>query len=689
MLLPEPMSRIVIAGNKSRLDEAIDALYELRLIHLIDHTTGSDEGFAIGAPRPYSEKASERLLSLRAVEKELGIDANKDADEPMQAREVRAKISSGRVESIGQEVFKVLDKRNEIAQKVAEEKARRDELSAIAELPIDLDLYKGYGSITAIVGTVSKDPSAALAALADSELFVTPREKKKKDDKRIVALFVRKEEKDNAMRILTDFEFMEMPVPAGKGPAAAAIADSDAKIKALEADLAEVTKELEALRDKHGADVIALDEELSIETQKGDMPLRIATSDFSFIIDAWVPTSKVGAAVSGMNKLMGDSIYVESQEDRSRSLHDVEHAEPRFKETPTKMNNGNYAKHFEYPVKLLSPPKYHEVDPTIILSIFFPLFFGLMVGDIGYAIPFIILGAYGLKTAKSKDFRAIATVLFFGGIWAFIFGFFFFGEMFGMHFVGMPAAGDKSITWQSLLGLNFPDWFAGIFPQLHPGHGHYGISKVVDVTFLLKISIYIGVVHVLLGFIIGFVNAKMQHGLKAAFFHKGGWIMSFVGIVMFAYAMTELMIFRQPFEGLPLYILIAGVAVLIAGIAVSFRSEGIQAILEVPGLFGNILSYARLTAIGMSKAGMALAFNYISITMIAAGLGGIAGIVVGLLFFGFLHLVIWVLAILSAGLHALRLQYVEMMSKFFEGGGKEYEPLEIKRKNTKIVETEV
>ena len=693
MLLPEPMSRIVIVGNKSRLDEAIEALYELRLLHLIDHTTGLDEGYSIGAPRPYSEKASERLLTLRAVEKELEINAAKEADEQMSAKAARAKISADRVESIGEEVFKVIDRKVEVVQKIAEENAKKEELTLITGIPVDLDLYKGYGSILAIVGSVSKDPSSALAAIADSELFVAGTGKKK-DEKRIIALFIRKEEKENAMRILTDFEFTEIQVPNGKGPAAAAIAEAEANMKELNAKLEEINKELAVLKEKHGADIIALDEELSIESRKGDTPLRIATSEHSFVVDAWVPTAKVKDAITGMDRLMGGNIYVEALEDRSRSLHDVEHAEDRFKETPTKMKNGAYAKHFEYPVKLLSPPKYQEIDPTIILSIFFPLFFGFMVGDVGYAIPFIILGAYGLRTAKHKDFRAIATVLFFGGIWAFIFGFFFFGEMFGMHFVGEIAAGDKSITWQSLFGLHFPDWFVNIFPVLHPHVApgeviHYGVSKVVNVTFLLKISIYIGVIHVLLGFIVGFVNAKMQHGTKAAFFHKGGWIMSFLGIVMFAYAMTEVMIFKKPMEGTPFYILIAGIALLVAGIAVSFKSEGIQAILEVPGLFGNILSYARLTAIGMSKAGMALAFNYISITMIAAGLGGIPGIIVGLVMFSFLHLVIWTLAILSAGLHALRLQYVEMMSKFFEGGGKEYEPLEIKRINTKIVETEV
>ena len=82
----------------------------------------------------------------------------------------------------------------------------------------------------------------------------------------------------------------------------------------------------------------------------------------------------------------------------------------------------------------------------------------------------------------------------------------------------------------------------------------------------------------------------------------------------------------------------------------------------------------------MSKAGMALAFNMIALEMMAPG-GGIM-LVAGLGIFILGHLMIFILAIISAGLHSIRLEYVELFNRFFEGGGVEFNPLKIVRKHT-------
>jgi len=699
MFLPESMSRIVIVGANSCIDETTEVLYDLESIHLIDQTVDADEGFTLGTPRPYSSKAAERLLKVRGMEKDLGINKHTKTI-PISESEIRSQITSDSVESIEKEVRICLDRRNDLNQRITDLNAKKKNLELLARLPIDLDMYAGYRTISSLVGTVEADPTKALADMGEVYASID------KKQGSIVAVFVKNEDKMKAQSILSEHGFSEIVVPEGKGSPKAALDAVNTDLEASNKELEVVQKETEVLFEKHKHFLRASDEELAAETEKGTLPIRIATTKYTFVIDAWVPTPEA-AKVKEIIEAKVSGVYVEIEEDRDRRQKSSDEAETRFKTVPTKMRHGKTTALFEYPTKMMSIPKYNEVDPTVLISIFLPLFFGFMVGDVGYAIPFIILGAYGLKFSKNPDWRAIATVLFFGGIWAFIFGFFFFGEALGMHFIGHYEEGAVTYTWAGLLGLDNLDNFFGSF--LMNGHG-VGKIDAEYVGMLLRLSVYVGIVHLFIGYVVAIYNKTVQLGFKHGFLEKGGPFLIFIGVVLLGFALGFMLIMTdhaliEPlhFLGLDLsialsftddqllYILGAGIAIIAVGAVLVAKSEGAMSILiETVDAFGNILSYTRLVAIGMSKAGMALAFNYIAIGMIAgispdpavAGSSGILLVIIGFILFCVLHLMIWTLAILSGGLHALRLQLVEFMIKFYEGEGTEFTPLKFKHIKT-------
>ena len=686
MFLPESMSRIVIVGANSCIDETIEALYDLENIHLIDHTVDADEGFTLGTPRPYSPKTAERLLKVRGMEKELGINKHTKT-QPISESEIRSQISSDSVESVEAEVNAMADRRNDLNQRITELNAKKRNLELLARLPIDLDLYAGYKSIESIVGTVERDPTEAIGDLG--EVFVSMDKKLGS----VAAVFVKNDDRQQAQNILSECGFTEIAVPEGSGSVDAALSKTEAELAAALREKDVVEKETEVLFEKYKHFLRATDEMLTVDSEKGTLPVRIASTKYSFLIDAWVPTPEAESAKAQLETKV-PAICVEIEENRSRRQAESDAQEERFQTVPTKMRHGKVTQLFEYPTKMMSVPKYNEVDPTVLISIFLPLFFGFMVGDCGYAIPFIILGAYGLKFAKNPDWRAIATVLFFGGIWAFIFGFFFFGEALGMHFVGEYVEGAVTYTWAGLLGLDhLHEFFEGF---LINGHG-VGKIDPLFVGMLLRLSVYVGIVHLFIGYVVAIYNKTVQHGFKHGFLEKGGPFLIFIGVVIFAYAFGWALIMDKYSIGEMFTVtsvlveMIIGIVLIAAGAVLVAKSEGAMSILiETVDAFGNILSYTRLVAIGMSKAGMALAFNYIALGMIAgvnpdpaqAGEISIIMVILGLVIFAFLHLMIWTLAILSGGLHALRLQLVEFMIKFYEGEGTEFSPLKFKHIKT-------
>ncbi|MEM2944024.1 MAG: V-type ATP synthase subunit I [Methanomassiliicoccales archaeon] len=666
MFLPEQMVKVLIVGSKDQLERTVDLLYELGCVHLIDFPSG-EQGISLGSPLPSASDASQKLLRLRAIKKDLGIDELRAA-EPI-AVDVIAEQLDKTIESLHSEISDVMESKKKIEIRLGELEQERRNLEPFASLPLELDHYRGYKSIAVMTGYVRTDPEGVLReALHKFELFTS-------EDKKFVALFVAREEADEAQRILVQHGFSEVPVPHGSGAPSKRLATILDEEKILRENLGFLLAKLDELKEKHALLALAIEEHLSIIVEKSETPLRVGATKHSFIAEAWVPEKDFEKLEKTLQQHLGDRIYVETLARVERKVHKEEIKDDRNEETPVKVENPKPVNLFEYLVELISLPKYNELDPTPMISIFFPMFFGLMVGDVGYGIPFVILGYLGLKKCVSNEWRTIATMLFFGGIFTIIFGLFLFGEAFGLHFA--PSAHGE-VTWSSLLGIEIPHHIElgaisipiGIYSKLH------------DVKMLLYITIWIGIAHLLIGYILGFVNVTIRHGLKHAIFEKLSWLLILIGLVMVALFLLDVLILGKPMDFMDVR-MFAGLGLLVCGMAIGFKGEGANVVLEIPGLLSNIMSYSRLAAIGMSKAGMALAFNAIAIEMIAPA-GGVM-IAVAFVIFAIGHLMIFILAIISAGLHGIRLQYVEFFTKFYEGGGVKFNPLRIRRKYTKEV----
>jgi|GEM_PF-66722 len=343
-------------------------------------------------------------------------------------------------------------------------------------------------------------------------------------------------------------------------------------------------------------------------------------------------------------------------------------------EPPIILDNPKPVKPFEAIINLLSPPQYTEIDPTLFIFVTFPLFFGIMIGDAGYGLVLVIIGIIMRKT----KFGYLAPVLTVAGIYTTIIGIFMFGEAFGMPFYNTAEElGHEELNWSMLLGVDIPRSITINGNE----YNVFGIfNKMLNVQSTLALSIIIGIIHIDIGLVLGFINERKHHGTLKAFCGKIGWIVFEVGFLLGLATMFNISILGEN-------TCMGSLAFILLSIGMIGYGEGGTAIIEIPGLISNILSYTRLVAVGLSKAGMAIAFNKIAFEMnILPGLenGDYGAVGVGILILIVGHTMIVLLGIIASGLHSLRLQYVEFFGKFYKGGGKNFNPFGYARKYTEV-----
>jgi V/A-type H+-transporting ATPase subunit I len=348
---------------------------------------------------------------------------------------------------------------------------------------------------------------------------------------------------------------------------------------------------------------------------------NFALSEYTFVIMGWIPKKKLPQVKKSISDVFSDRVVVK----------ELDTTEKDMEEAPVFYDNPRWVKPFEMIMQLVSPPRYREIDPSPVLAIFFPLFFGVMVGDIGYGIVILLIALLIKKIYGTIAFAAsVADILLISSIPTIIFGY-LYGEFFGD--------------------------FGEMMGWLHPVH-FLGITwnRIEALIPMLIFAIGIGVIHVVLGLIIGMRNAMIMKSRKHLS-EKAGMLLMLIGIIilmgMLAGVVPEMGIY-------PTIILI------VVALPMILYGAGIFGTIEVMSTMGNILSYARLMAIGMASVILAMVANRLGESFEIL----IIGIIVALL----LHALNIALAMFSPSIHSMRLHIVEFFSKFYTGGGVLYKP---------------
>lgn len=663
MLKPEPMTRIVLVGSKEALEPTVTLLHDLRVLHLVEYAEGGEPGLSIGSPLQAASAASQKLVKLRSLLRSLGLE-ERPPGTPVAVREIEGKLEQALV-TLDLSVSTRAESRQRVIAVIREKEALIREVEPFVPFDLPLEHLSGYDSIVVLAGTVRHSIANELAELSpEAEVVEVP-----VSGGLGVLVFAPAELRPQVQRLLGEAGFSEYRIPKGTGLPEDVIGQAHKDVESLREDLARVDEELEGIRRRFADFLLASEEHLAIDVQRAETPLRIATTAHAFVIDGWVPTRRTEELRTGLEAAVGTLVHFELLAEPGKG-----HVEEPEEEAPVALHNPRPARSFEMLLGLFSTPQYREIDPTIFMFLVFPVFFGLMVGDLGYGAGFIGVGLLILwKIKRSEGWRELARVMILGGIFASLFGALLFAEAFGVPF--HPEAGGEGggldYSWESVVNLPV----------------HAPVHKLSDtgVKNLLVLSVVAALLHLGLGLVLGFRN-ELAHSRRHAA-AKAAWLLVLFGLFLLLLAIgrwTDVgaWLDRNVFGGLmePHVVLfgrsmpVIGLALLGIGAVLIAVLEGGLAIMEILSLLANMISYTRLAAIGVAKGAMALAFNTIALPWIFDG-GNVGFVAAGVVLGVILHLLVFLLGGLASGIQAIRLNYVEFFLKFFRGGGVPFTPL--------------
>lgn len=433
--------------------------------------------------------------------------------------------------------------------------------------------------------------------------------------------------------VLNRFQFTKLNYPYQDVP--------KEELKSVLGSLNKLSEEENKLKEKLRAyssdiDNLKLSEEYySNLVQRENAKSLLLNGSSLFILNGWLEEEEVADLTIILDKHVGQENYaLMSDEIRMRDYDFV----------PTVLKNNSVVEPFESVTEMYSLPKYNDIDPTPLMMPFYLVFFGMMSADLGYglvlmAATFAALKLFNLDKGTARFIR-------------------FF------HLLSYSV-----IVW----GLIYGSFFGAALPvQL--------LSTTNDVITILILSVVFGFVQLVYGLVINGVVKWKQQQRASSYVDGWAWAGVLIGLVLLV---VDMMVMPNDIIRIVSYVLIfANVIGIILISTLASKKKGLGFALGlynlygVTGYVGDLVSYTRLMALGISGGSIAVAFNSIVLYLPVA-----ARFTIGIVLIVALHALNIFLTYLSAYVHTARLQYVEFFGKFFEGGGRALSPLKTLEKH--------
>ena len=667
MLRPAPMARTLVVGSRDALEPVVTALYDLRLLHIVDHAAGQEE-LEIGKPLPAASQASEILVKLRSIASVLQVEEPKGtaAMEPV-AGDVREKILALELNISEEDAA-----RKKVQSLLQDLDHKIEELTPFAQLPLTFEDYRGYENLEVLAGKTPREITGLEKVTPEAEIFTVPG---------FLVVFVPKASAAAMRDALGQQGFTSVPIPEGQGHPRELLAESLAEKERWEKRLIEIDERLTTLRERYSTFLASAKVHLEIAVEKAEAPLRFAVTEHTFIVEGWVPEETFSRMKAELEKV--PDVFV-SELETGVGHKEAKHEEPKA-EPPVLLRNPKPVKPFEMLINMFGTPSYHEIDPTLVFSLAFPMMFGIMVGDAGYGLLWMVYGIWLLRRWKDRpwDFwKNLLVAFIWGGFWATVFGALFFGEAFGIPFhapTGALAGSAEAFNWSdNVFHISIP-----LTPIL---------EKLTQVPDFLIMSISVAFLHLETGFIIG-VFDDIRHSVKHAL-GKVGWFLILFGLYVTIIVRASrwpgtwgYLIWRGPLGWFPRSGMIldtmgfgttnpipnVAVGMLAVGVILMVATEGGLHIMEVFGLLANVISYARLAGIGVAEEAVIVSLNVIVLNGLVIG-GSIPTIIAGIALIALCNLMMFLLSTISGTIQSVRLNYVEFFLKFYKGTGTLFRP---------------